>query len=122
MGTRPLVWMAATSVVCWLVLLAVVGLQNAVAALVGAAGPLLGALGTWRIVERTHVRAPERTSGVMIKLFAAKMLLFGAYVVAVVLLLPDWTTVFVVSFTSQYILLHVMEAVFLRRLFSSVTD
>jgi hypothetical protein len=114
--------MAATSVVCWLVLLAVVGLQNAVAALVGAAGPLLGALGTWRIVERTHVRAPERTSGVMIKLFAAKMLLFGAYVVAVVLLLPDWTTVFVVSFTSQYILLHVMEAVFLRRLFSSVTD
>ncbi len=122
MGTRPLVWMAAASVVCWLVLLAVVGLQNAVAALVGAAGPLLGALGTWRIVERTHVRAPERTSGVMIKLFAAKMLLFGAYVVAVVLLLPDWTTVFVVSFTSQYILLHVMEAVFLRRLFSSVTD
>lgn len=122
MGTKPLVWMVAASALCWLVVAGITGSQHAGAAVLGAIGPLAGALGTWLIVERSHARAPERTSGVMIKLFAAKMLLFGAYVAAVVLLLPDWTTVFVVSFTSQYILLHIMEAVFLKRLFSSVTD
>lgn len=122
MGTKPLAWMAAASVAGWLVIVGIAGAQHAWAALAGTIGPLAGALGTWLIVERAHARAPERTSGVMIKLFAAKMLLFGAYVAAVVVLLPDWTTVFVVSFTSQYILLHIMEAVFFRRLFSSVTD
>lgn len=122
MGTKPLVWMAAASALCWVIVLGVTGSQNAGAALLGAMGPLAGALGTWVVVQRSYARGPERTSGVMIKLFAAKMLAFGAYVAAVVVLLPEWTTVFVVSFTSQYILLHVMEAVFFRRLFSSVTD
>jgi hypothetical protein len=116
--TRPLIWMAAASGVCLLAVIVGTGRQNAAAALLGAAGPLAGALGTWLVVERTHVRAPERTSGVMIKLFAAKMLLFGAYVAAAVVLLPEWTTVFVVSFTSQYVVLHFMEAMFFRRLFS----
>jgi hypothetical protein len=118
MGSTPLISMTVASGVCCLAVVAITGRQHGSAALLGAAGPLFGALGTWVAVERAHRRGPERTSGVMIKLFAAKMLLFGAYVAAVVVLLPEWTTVFVVSFTSQYILLHIMEAVFFRRLFS----
>jgi len=55
----------------------------------------------------------------MIKLFAVKLLFFGAYVTAVVMSLPAGKTVFVASFVSQYILLHVMEAIYLRRLFSA---
>jgi hypothetical protein len=84
----------------------------------GTAGPLAAALATWFVVERTHARAPGQVSGVMIRLFGAKLVLFGGYVAAVVLLLSAGTTAFVVSFTCQYILLHGLEAAFLRRLFA----
>ena len=111
--------MAAAGVVCWGALTLVMGSANRTAVLVGSLGPVVAALGTWVVVERLHRRAPARVSSAMIKLFAAKMLFFGAYVAAAVLLLPIATRAFVVSFTSQYIMLHFMEAVFLRRLFAA---
>ena len=111
--------MSAASVVCWLVVSGLSGRQTSGAALLGMAGPLAAAVATWVIVHRTYVREPERTSAAMIKLFAGKLLFFGAYVTAVVLTLPAGTMVFVASFVSQYLLLHVMEAIFLRRLFST---
>jgi hypothetical protein len=114
--------MAAASGGALMALLLVFGPDRAWPAVLGTLAPMLAALGTWVIVERQFARAPERTAGVLINLFAAKVLLFGSYVALVVLLVPEWATVFVVSFTSQYILLHIVEAVFLRRLFSSVTD
>lgn len=88
------------------------------AVILGMPGPLGAALVTWRVVERTHARAPERVSGIMIKLFGAKLVLFAAYIAAVVLLLASGNVAFVVSFTCHYILLHAMEAVYLRRLFA----
>jgi hypothetical protein len=111
--------MCAASSVCWLAVSGVAGRQTIGAALLGMIGPLGAAVATWVIVHRTYVRAPERTSAAMIKLFAAKLLFFGAYVTAVVMSLRAGTMVFVASFVSQYILLHVMEAIFLRRLFST---
>jgi hypothetical protein len=111
--------MCAASVVCWLVVWGVSGGQAIGAALLGAAGPLAAAVATWVAVHRAYVREPARTSAVLIKLFAVKLLFFGAYVTAIVMSLPAGTTVFVASFISQYILLHVMEAMFLRRLFST---
>jgi hypothetical protein len=114
--------MSAASAVCCLVVVAATGWDSSGAALLGLAGPLAAAVATWIIVERQHARMPGRTPGVMIKLFAAKVLFFGAYVAAIVLLVPEWAMVFVVSFTSQYILLHALEAVFLRRLFSSAAE
>ena len=115
----PVVWMCAGSVVCWLAVAGVSGRATIGAALLGMAGPLAAAVATWVIVHRTYVREPERTSAAMIKLFAGKLLFFGAYVTAVVMSLPAGTMVFVASFVSQYLLLHVMEAMFLRRLFST---
>jgi len=114
----PLGWMAAAGFVCWGVLTLVMGPEGRSAVLVGSIGPFVAAAGTWIIVERLHARAPARISSAMIKLFAAKMLFFGAYVAAAVVLLPGATRAFVVSFTGQYIMLHFMEAVFLRRLFA----
>ena len=111
--------MSAASLVCWTVVSVIAGSAHIGAAFLGMLGPLTGAVATWVIVERTHARAPTRTSGVMIRLFAAKVLLFGAYVVGVLASRPSWAMVFVVSFTSQYILLHFMEAVFLSRLFDT---
>jgi hypothetical protein len=110
--------MSAASVVCWTVVTVIAGSENIGAAFLGMVGPLTGALATWLILERAHARAPERTPGVMIKLFAAKLVLFGAFVAAVLFSQPPWAMVFAVSFTTQYILLHGMEAVFLRRLFA----
>jgi hypothetical protein len=42
----------------------------------------------------------------------------GVYVAAVVLVLSAGATAFVSSFASQYIMLHLLEAMYLRRLFT----
>jgi hypothetical protein len=85
----------------------------------GVLGPFAAAAGAWVVMTRAHERAPERLTAVMIRLFGLKMVLFGAYVAAVVILLPAGRLGFIVSFTSAYILLHVMEALYLRRLLAA---
>jgi hypothetical protein len=92
------------------------GVQGAV--LLGTPAPLAAAVGSWMVLARVHARAPARVAAAMIKLFAAKMVLFGAYVALVVRALDSGVTAFVASFTCQYILLHLVEAWCLRRLFA----
>jgi hypothetical protein len=110
--------MAAASAALGGLLTALAGPEGRLAVLLGSVGPLAAAAGTWVIVERAHARAPDRVSTLMIKLFAGKLVFFGIYVAAAVLLLQAGTRAFVVSFTSQYIMLHFMEALYLRRLFA----
>jgi hypothetical protein len=55
----------------------------------------------------------------MVAAFLAKMVLFGAYVIAMLRLLGLRPIPFVVSFTGYFIALYVLEAVFLRRLFAN---
>jgi hypothetical protein len=109
---------AIGAVVLWLV----AGPGSARDVALGTAGPLAAAIGTWILVARTQARAPEQVSGVLIKLFGAKLVLFGVYILMVVLLFEAGTVTFVVSFTCQYVLLHGMEAFYLRRLFAGGTD
>jgi hypothetical protein len=111
--------MLAASVAASALLSIVLGPENRGAVLAGSAGPLVAAVGTWVVVHRIHRRAPARVSAAMIKLLAAKMLFFGLVVVAAVALLRGSIRAFVVSLTSQYIMLHFLEAVFLRRLFAA---
>lgn len=108
--------MVAASAACAAAVAAAAGAYLSV--LAGTIGPLGGAIGTWVAVQRTHRRAPARVSGLMVKLFGAKMLFFGAYVAAAILLARVEPVPFAASFTAQYILLHVMEAWYLRRLFA----
>jgi hypothetical protein len=108
--------MAAASVACLAAVLVATGAAAPVAVIAGMAAPLAAAIVTWLLVERTHRRAPAGVSGVMIKLFGAKLVLIGAYVAAVVTMLDAGVVPFVVSFVAHYLLLHVMEAVSLRRL------
>jgi len=108
--------MAAASAVCSVALLLLVGEVAAVT--LGTIGPLALALGTWVAVARARLRSPGQVSGVMIRLFGVKMVLVPLYVAAVVLATPVGRVPFVVSFTSQLILLYVIEALFLRRLFA----
>lgn len=113
----PLSGMAAASVACSAGLLLLLDDRRGV--VLGTIGPLVAALATWVVVARAHARAPARVSGVMVVLFGVKMLAYPAYVVAVVLLLDAGSAAFVVSFTSQIVLLYGLEALFLRRLFAA---
>jgi hypothetical protein len=116
MASHPVAQMAAASVACLAAVLVATGAAAPVAVIAGMAAPLAAAIVTWLLVERTHRRAPAGVSGVMIKLFGAKLVLIGAYVAAVVTMLDAGVVPFVVSFVAHYLLLHVMEAVSLRRL------
>jgi hypothetical protein len=118
MAANPVTGMAIASIVGWAVVSALVGIDNQRAVLIGMFAPLGVAVGSWIVIERAHSRTPERVTGVMIKLFAAKMIVFGGYVASVILLLPVERIAVVVSFVAQDILLHFLEALYLRRLFS----
>jgi hypothetical protein len=111
--------MAAASFVSGGALSLVMGPESRSAVLLGSVGPLVAAVATWVVIERLHARKPDQVSNAMIKLLAAKMLFFGAYVASAVLLLQLPVRAFVVSFTSQYIMLHFIEALLLRRLFAA---
>jgi hypothetical protein len=81
----------------------------------GMAAPLAAAALSWRAVERTHAVAPERVTSVLVAGFAAKMIFFGLYVglLGALWLRPK---PFVVAFAAYFLLLHVIEAGYLRKL------
>jgi hypothetical protein len=118
MASNPVTRMTAAGLVCFALVVAATGGRSPFAALIGMIGPLTAAIASWILLERMHARSPEQVSGAMIKLFGAKLILFGAYAALAVLLMPAGRIVFVVSFVTHYILLHMTEAVYLRRLFA----
>jgi hypothetical protein len=84
----------------------------------GMAGPLVSASATWVVTARTYAAAPERLTQVMVLGFGVRVLLFGTYVVGMLRGLGLRPMPFVVSFAGFFIALHVVEAMFLRRLFA----
>lgn len=118
MASHPVARMACAGAACWVAVSLAAGADGRLAVLLGLLGPLAVAIGSWMVLERTHRRAPAQVPAALIKLFAAKIALIGAFVAAVAILLPAGRTAFAVSFTCHYVLLHAMEAWYLRRLFS----
>jgi len=111
----PAAWMAALSLAGW-------GIASAAApvnpeAFFGMLGPLVSAIATWIVMFRTYTKAPERLTGVMMVGFGVKMVFFGAYLVAMLRGLGLRPVAFVVSFAGFFIALHMIEALFLKRLF-----
>jgi hypothetical protein len=84
----------------------------------GMAAPLAGATVSWRMVERTHAHAPERVTSVLIAGFFAKMIFFGVYVglLGALWLRPG---PLVVAFAASFLVLHAIEAGYLRKLLSN---
>ena len=114
---RPVTVMAGSSVGSWAAIsVAGGGSWNPEFAL-GMAGPLVSAALTWLLVERTHRRAPEKVTGMLIAGFAIKMLFFAAYLV-LMRVLDLRLKPFVVSFAVYFIALHAIEAGYLHRLFA----
>ena len=115
---RAVWWMIGSSLVSGLVARALVGSRGSIEILFGLIGPLAAASGSWVLAERTFRRSPERLTSLMIAAFAVKLVFFGVYVTAV-LAVPSMRPVpFVISFTSYFIGLYVIEALCLRRLFA----
>jgi len=113
----PVAWMAGASIVSWLVASRAVGAEANPEVLYGMLAPLVVAVGSWMVIERTYRSDPERLMRVMVEGLAVKALFFGAYIAGMLRLMGVRPVPFVVSFTSYFIALHVTEAVFLRRLF-----
>ena len=107
--------MIGSSVASWAAITAATGWAVNPELVFGMAGPLAGATVSWRTIERTHARAPERVTSVLIAGFFAKMVFFGLYVG---LLGALWLRPrpLVVAFAAYFLLLHVIEAGYLRKL------
>jgi hypothetical protein len=81
-------------------------------------GPLAVVSGTWVLAAWVYKNHPEQLTGLMAAAFILKMIFFGAYVAAIILVMRFRPVPFVASFTGYFIGLYSMEALFLRRLFS----
>lgn len=115
---KPVRWMAQASVLSWLAATSLAGTRTGVEMLFGMAGPLAAAIATWALVERTHRGNPERLTALMVTMFAGKIVFFGAYVTVMLKVLSLRPVPFIASFTTYFIALHLMEALYLRRLFA----
>ena len=115
----PVAWMVGASVASCLVVAFATGSRLMPELLLGMAGPLVSAVATWLVLERTQSATPERLTGVMITAFGVKVLLFAAYVVVILAVLGMRPRPFMLSFTGYYVGLHIVEALFLRRLLAA---
>ena len=115
--------MAGASIASWLAATRLLDIDAEREIVLGMIGPLLAAVVTWVLVERTWTSShPERLTPLMIQAFAAKMVFFAVYIVVMLKMLPVRPIEFVVSFTSYFIALHVTEALCMRRLFARSID
>jgi hypothetical protein len=115
---KPLLSMGGAGLLTGLVAGTVLGAQASLEVALGTLGPILAACGSWLVIARTMRRDPMQVTPLMMKLFAVKMLLFGAFVVIAILGLHLRPVPFMVSFTSAFVTLYLVEAVYLQRLFA----
>jgi hypothetical protein len=118
----PVWWMVGSSVGTWLATSAFVEREAAIALLGGMLGPLVVAVGSWLLTANTHRQNPEAVTSVMMGAFIAKLVIVGLYVVVMLRVVSVAQVPFVAGFTSYFIGLYAMEALFLKRLFSGGSD
>lgn len=113
------VWrMVGISVGSWLLTAPWFDLGIVVALLAGMLGPLAMAVGTWLMTERTYRRNPERVTSVMMAGFGVKVMFVALYLVLMLRGFRVQPTAFVASFTTYFIVLYAVEALYLKRLFA----
>ena len=115
-GLVPAFWMLAAGLGSAAAIAAATGPAVTPELWFGLAAPLVSAVVTWIVIERTQRTAPDRMTSVLMAAFGIKAILFGAYVIAVLAGLSLRPVPFIASFTGYYVLLHATEAVLLKRL------
>jgi hypothetical protein len=117
----PVFWMVAGSLASCTAALALLRGGAGSEVFLGMLAPLAAAVGTWVAVDRAWRRDPASVTGLMVKAFAVKVLFFGAYVVLMLGVFTLRPVPFITSFTTYFILLYFVEALFFSRLFSGRT-
>jgi uncharacterized membrane protein YdfJ with MMPL/SSD domain len=115
---KPIASMTTASALSWFISALIVDQRTGIEILFGMLGPLAATSGTWMLAERIYRQRAEALTTVMATAFVAKIVFFGAYLAIMILLLRFRPVPFVVSFTIYFIGLYLMEALYLRRLFS----
>lgn len=115
---KPVWWMGAAALLSSLTVAAVPGVDSDREVLLGMLAPLIGAMATAILVVRTWASRPEALTPLMMAAFGGKLVFFGAYVTVVLKVLAVRPLPFVISFTTYFIGLHLVEALWLQRLFA----
>lgn len=113
------VWALAAATLASGCCIALIAPASAAEVLLGLAAPLAAAVGTHVLVARSHRRDPSRVSNTLMRLFLAKFVVFGAYILVALNGLTLDPVPFLLSFVAYFAALHVAEAAHLRRLFAS---
>ena len=115
---KAVAWMVLVSFGLWFAARLVLSTDAQTGVWYGMVGPLVIACTTWALIERTHRRKPAAVTSVLLAGFAAKAVFFAGYVVIVLRVLKAPLVPFAAGFSTYFIVLHLMEAMFLRRLLS----
>lgn len=110
------VWMTAAAIGAWIAIGLMAGVDLLDDIGLGIAGPLAAAVATRLVVEHTAVTNRALLHQRLLQGFAVKVVFFAVYVVVMLRGLHLQPLPFVVSFTSAFLVLHVMEAIHLQRL------
>ena len=116
---KALAWMVAAGVGSWAGIAATMGERANPEVLWGMLGPLTVAVVSWLVVERAWAARPEGVLGVLLGGMAIKLMFFAAYAFVMLRVLSLRPIPFVASFTGYFIALHNIEALFMKRLFTS---
>ncbi len=81
--------------------------------------PLLLAVGTTLLVERTYSREPAKLTARMTAAFLVKMLVYGIYISLIVGVFSFQAIPFVISLTVYFMGLHLAEALHFRAIFQT---
>jgi hypothetical protein len=115
---KPVAYMAAAGVLSWLSVALIVDRRTSLEIFFGMLGPLAVTSGTWVFAARIYRERPEQLTGFMASALVLKLVFFGAYVAAMLRIMRFRPIPFVVSFTGYFIGLYLIEALYLKRLFS----
>ncbi|NOZ04247.1 MAG: hypothetical protein GXO92_06535 [FCB group bacterium] len=83
----------------------------------GMIAPLLVGVTTVLLVKRTHNKDPRKMTDFLVKALIAKMVLYGVYIVIIMVILAFDPIAFIISFAGFFILLHGLEALYFTKTF-----
>lgn len=112
-------WMIAAGILSWAGVAAAVGEGANPEVLYGMLGPLTVVVVSWVIVNRVYAANPAGVMGVLLTGMALKLMFLATYAFVMLRVLDMRPIPFVASFTAYFIALHNIEALFMRRLFTS---
>ena len=85
----------------------------------GCLAPLMVVVVSWFVMKRAYVANPAGLMPVLVAGMALKLMFLAAYAAVMLRMLHLQPVPFVASFAASFIVLHNVEAFFMRRLFTS---